>query len=350
MKKALLFSLAAGAALTASAHAQTFLETEPNDTRATGNPVVGLSAAGNGGAFNAIQGNSLAASGVGLDYFAIRTQPLPLGIYRNRLVITTTGTVGHTGTIRSIGQNASAPDTLPGVPWDGVVGTGNFATDGTGQSTSTLTTPARFNQWYGFGKGEQFNYRVTGTASTTGDYVATMETVPVTPVDLGSFEQGLITMNWNGQGHTTDTDMWVYDSGFNAIAGYGNDDSSLALNGAPIATTSLQSFLARSYAPGVYYIALSNFSLTNNQASPSDDNFRTGAMLDFPDIVINSSTTANLNMAFTVQDSVMAAPLAVANTKAAAYDINWFKFTVVPTPSSMALLGLGGLIAARRRR
>lgn len=349
MKKALLISLAAGAALTASAQAQIFPEVEPNDSRATANAVVGMSAPGNGGAFNAISGNSIASSGTGIDSFLITAHPLPLGIYRNRLVISTTGTAGHTGSIRGLSQTAAPPDTLPGIPWDGVVGSAT-TTDVAMQSSVTTTTPARFNQWYGFGKGEQFQYRVTGTASTTADYLVSMETVPVTPVDLGTFEAGLITMNWNGQGHTTDTDMWVYDGNFDAIAGYGNDDSSFALNGAPIATTSLQSFLARNYAPGTYYIAVSNFQLAHNQASPSDDNFRTGTLLDFPNIIANSSATANLNMAFAIQDSVMAAPLAVATTKAAAFDVNWFKFTVVPTPSSMALLGLGGLIAARRRR
>lgn len=349
MKKALFISLAAGAALAAPAQAQIFPEVEPNDTRATANAVVGMSAPGNGGAFNAISGNSISSSGTGIDSFLITAHPLPLGIYRNRLVITTTGTAGHTGTIRGLSQTAAPPDTLPGIPWDGVVGSAT-TTDITMQTSSTATTPARFNQWYGFGKGEQFQYRVTGTASTTADYLVSMETVPVTPVDLGTFEQGLITMNWNGQGHTTDTDMWVYDGNFNAMTGYGNDDSSNALNGAPIATTSLQSFLARNYAPGTYYIAVTNFALANNQASASDDNFRTGSMLDFANIVANSSTTANLNVSFAIQDSVMAAPLAVASTKAAAFDINWFKFTVVPTPSSMVLLGLGSLIAARRRR
>lgn len=343
-----VLGLMAVAGLATAASAQIFFETEPNDSKATANVVAFMSAPGNGGAFNVIQGNSIGSTGVNLDYYDITTQPLAPGIYRNRLVITTAGTAGHVGTIRGRSQVAAAPDTLPGIPWDGIVGTAG-TTDNTNQTSSTVTTPARFNQWYGFGKAERFYYRVTGTTSTTADYTVAMETVPVTPVNLGSFAPGLITMNWNGQGHTTDTDMWVYDGAFNAMAGYGNDDSSAALGGAPIATTSLQSWLARSYSPGTYYIAVSNFALTNGNASPSDDNFRTGAMMDFRDSVLNSSTTTGVNLAFTIADS-SGFSLAVPNTKVGAYDINWFEFTVIPTPGTFALLGMGGLVALRRRR
>jgi hypothetical protein len=86
-------------------------------------------------------------------------------------------------------------------------------------------------------------------------------------------------------------------------------------------------------------------------ASPSDDDFRTGAMLDFNGAIVNSSTTANLNMAFTISDGVNS--LGVANTKLGAYDVNWFTFNVVPEPGTYISLG-GGLallaLARRRRR
>ncbi len=328
----------------AGANAQIFFEVEPNDSKATANIINGF-----GAAFTAIQGNSTSSSGAGLDYFDIRMAPAPLAIYRHRLVLTTPGTVGHTATIRGLNQVAAPPDTLPGIPWDGVVGTAGSTETAPQTGSSTLVTGQRIVQWYGFGKQERFYYRVTGTSSTTADYLATLDTQVVTPTDIGTYQPGLITLNWNGQGHTTDTDMWVFDSNFNAITGYGNDDSSAALNGAPIATTSLQSWLARNYAPGVYYLAVTNFNLALSNPSPSDDNFRAGALLDFPDIVLNSSTTTGLNLTFTITDSTGVATQ-VVNTKAGQFDINWFRFTVVPTPGTAALLGLGGLFLARRRR
>lgn len=340
MKRTLLL---AGIIAGANALAIDFFELEPNDSRATANVVAGMAAG------DRIIGNSTSATGVGLDYYRVSTAAASLGIYRYRLALTTSGTAGHTGTIRSMSQVAAPPDTMPGVPWDGVFGA-TGTTEGSAQSSSSLTTPPRFNQWYGFGRSEEMYYRVAGTTSTTANYESTLDRQLVTPTDIGTYEQGLITMNWNGQGHTSDTDMWVYDANLNAIAGYGNDDSSAALGGAPIATTSFQSWLARNYAVGRYYIGLSNFQLTNGMGSPSDDNFRTGAMLEFPGVVVNSSTSTNVNMTFTITDSLNNS-LQVANTKAGAYDVNWFTFNVVPEPSTIigCLAGLG-LLAFRRFR
>ncbi len=326
-------------ALASSTALAQFTETEANDSKAAANAFAGLAAG------STIRGNSTATTGVGLDYFDLTIGAAPLGIYRHRLVITTAGTAGHTGTIRGLSQNAAPADTLAGVPWDGVVGTAGTG-DNTAQTSSTTSTPPRFNQWYGFGKQERFYYRVNGGTTTTADYIATMETVPVVPVNIGSFQPGQISITTFNQGHTTDTDMWVYDANLNAIAGYGNDDES-PLGGTPGTGASLQSWLSRNYAPGTYYLALTNFAFQNNMLSPSDDDFRTGTVMDFANLAVNSSTTANLNMTFTITDS--AGSLQVPNTKAGVYDINWFSFTVLPEPASMSLFALG-LLAFRRRR
>ncbi len=340
----ILISCVAVLALASVAAAQ-FVETEPNDTKATANSINCMTAG------STIRGVSTSATGAGLDYYDINVCAAPLGIYRHRLVITTGGTAGHTGTIRGVTQTASPVDTAAGIPWDGVVGTpGLFTSDSSIQGSVTTTTPPRMNQWYGFGKQERFVYRVAGTASTTAEYVATMETLPVTAVDIGLYQPGQIAITTFGQGHSSDTDMWVYDGSFNAIRGYGNDDeAATAISGGPGAGGTLQGFFSRMYAPGTYYLAISNFNLANNQPSPSDDDFRTGALLDYPDIVVNSSTSTNVNLAFRISDSAGNA-LQVLNTKVGAFDINWFKFTVVPEPTSLALLGLGALGLIRRRR
>lgn len=338
MRTSRIVGLVAAAGLASTVVARPiFPEVEPNDSKATAN-VFTLAVS------DGVTGNSIAATGTGLDYFRVRTTAAPLGIYRHRLVMTVaSGTVFPTATIRGLNQVAPTPG-----PWPGPVGTAG-TTDTTFQTAFTpVGTATRVNQWYGFGKQEELYYRLAGSATSIADYTSVLETVPVIPTAIaGSFNPGSISISTVGQGHTTDTDLWVYDSNLDAIPGYGNDDESL--NGGTTGTgTTLQSFLKRNYTPGTYYIALSNFQLGNNMGSPCDDDFGTGALMDFANIVVNSSTTVNLNMTFTISDGVNT--VQVANTKVGQFDINWFSFTVVPAPSSLALLGLGGLLIGRRRR
>lgn len=335
-------------AVPARVSAQIIPEAEPNETRANAT-VTGPLSVGGGVTGTTTGTSTVAGDPASLDQFLVTGPSLPLGIYQHRLTLTS-NTVGHTGSIRGFTQTAAPPDTLPGIPWDGVVGTPT-TTDTAAQTSSTATTPARFNQWYGFGRGEQFYYRVTGAAATTAPYTATLTSTPVVPTDIGTYQPGQISITTFGQGHTTDTDMWVYDIGFNAIPGFGNDDES-PLGGSPGTGASLQSWLSRNFAPGTYFLAVSNFALTNNQPSPSDDDFRTGALLDFPNLILNSSTTTNLNLTFTISDGITT--LQVPNTKVGPYDVNWFTFTVVPEPGSMALSGLAAATGVggwlRRRR
>jgi hypothetical protein len=287
------------ACVLAPAMALAQLETEPNDSKAQANPFT-LPAAN---ATGVIVGNSISAATTGLDYFRVTTaaQPTP-GFYRHRLIITTTGTAGHTGTIRGLSQTAGTP---------------NPGTDITFQTSSTATTPPRFVQWYTSQDPGQLFVRITGTAATTADYSLDYEVQPVTEVaGPGAIPQGSITITAVGQGHTTDTDLWIYDANRAAIPGFGNDDTV----GPP---TSLQSTLTRTYTPGPFHMAISNFQLANNLGSPPDDNFLTGTVMDFPGVVANSSTTANLNVTTSIGGTQTPA------TKAAAFDVVFVSFTVV---------------------
>jgi hypothetical protein len=257
-------------------------------------------------------GTSTTATGNGTaDYFLITTTPAPLGIYRHRLQITTTGAVGHTGTIRGLSQS------------NGVITAG---TDSEAQGSSTTTTPARMNQWYGFGKRESIFYRVTGTTSSTGTYVSTLSTEPVTPVSLGNFAPGEIVITTIAQSHTVDTDLMVLDANLSPVPGYSNDDETVAEGGTG---ATAQSRLTRTYAPGTYYLALSNYNLTSNQPSPATDDFRTPIVVDFPDVVLNSSTSTAASMQFAVIDANGTQTFPAA--KPGAYDVYFATFTVGTT-------------------
>lgn len=310
----------------------TFPEAEPNSVKTEATAVtfgtVGDSLIGNSQGTSATAGSGLATT---VDMFRLTLPTATPGIYRNRLVITS-NTVGHTGTIRGLSQSA------------GII---NTTSNSAAQTSSTTTSPARFNQWYSFGQGETLFYQVAGSATTTADYAATWERQAVTPTNIGNFAPGTIEITTVGQGHTTDTDIWVYDSSLNAIPTYGNDDE--------FGTSSLGSRLSRTYAPGTYYLALTNFAFSNDQASPTDDDFRSGTVTDFSGIALNSSTTANVNVAFQFTDANGTQQF--ANTKVGAYDINWIQFTVgaaVPEPTTWALMGTvlagtGGYLYRRYR-
>ncbi|MCB9852203.1 MAG: PEP-CTERM sorting domain-containing protein [Phycisphaerales bacterium] len=308
-----------------SAAASVFPETEGNDSKAAANVVSGILAG------DSITGTSTSSSGAGIDTFRVQTGALAPAIYRHRLTLTTAGTAGHTGSIRGLTQSA------------GVIS----ATDTALQTSSSTTTPARFNQWYGFGSQEEIYYRVTGTSSTTMPYSATLTSEVIVPLDLGSIDVGSIaggnlTITSVGQtgASQTDTDLVVLDSNFQGIAGYLNDDEIGPTAG---------SVLTRLFTPGVYYVAISNWNLANSLASPVDDDFRSGNVLDFAGAIADSSTTANLNVSFSINGG-LGGNVPAALTKVGAFDIAFAKFTVVPEPATLSLLGFGVMALIRRRR
>ena len=305
-----MVALAAGT-LTSCAFAQVNnAEVEANETKATA--TVAASGVAGMASGDTISGNTTGTSttvagATSADIFRVKTAAAPLGIYRHRLALTTTGTAGHTGAILGLTQGSTG------------IGTGLSSF----QSSSTTTTPARMNQWYGFGKQEEIFYRVTGGTTTTADYLATLETTSVTPISGPTLPPGNIVISTIISGPTTglvtDTDLWVYDSNFNPIPGYGNDDESIAGGGTG---TSLQSRLTRSFTPGTYFLAVSRFGLANNQASPADDDFRSGSVLDFPNALACSSPTTPSTIALTIGGQ------SVPVTYTDSYGVAFVQFTV----------------------
>ncbi len=289
----------AAMALAMAAYAVNTPEVEPNDDKTTATLVT--MAAG-----DTFSGNSISATTTGLDYFLVRI-PADGVLTRYQLDLSTTGTVGHTMTIRGLNQTTG-----------GVIGT----TDTTVQTATTITADSsRRAVFYGTGgSGNRDIYiRVTGTASTTGDYSVVLSSSAVTETAAGgsgTVAAGNITIG-EGTGSTADHDWFVYDSSLAVIPGYDIDDP--------------DSGRTLSYAAGTYHFAWGNFNTANNQNS-TGGTFLTGAVMDFPNVVANTSTTnvSNINMGITSGVGNVQVPMTRPTVTGVSgqFDVNWVALTV----------------------
>jgi hypothetical protein len=293
-------------------------EAEPNDAKDFGTQVTVQPG-------ESLVGTTIASTGIdnlsSPDYFLLRTAAAPLGIYRHSLRLTNWG--GNHNNSASLPGVAQTPVT-PGAPWPGAVGSAT-TTEVVGQNHQ-LDGTDRVSYWYGFGREEQVYYKVTGTAATTRPYIAEFDTVPVVPVDLGSFVPGQITISTAGQGHTNDTHVRVFDANLTPILGYSNDGAST--NGGAPANLNTTSFLRRDYAPGTYYMGISLINLATSMGAPCDDNVRAGFMLDFPDSALETGASTLTDISFSVTDA--AGLHAFPASRPGRAEIGWFRFTVAP--------------------
>ncbi|MCP3915628.1 MAG: hypothetical protein GY711_08745 [bacterium] len=239
------------------------------------------------------------------DVFRVRICPRPPGIYQHRLDLDHfTFIPDYFPEIRGRSQAAGQIDTDSDVVLQRAIG---------------AEPRDRFVQWYGFGKGEEIYYDVGETTSFRTGHDSYLETTPVTPaVVAGTFDPGTITISSLGLGHASNTEIWVYDEEYNAIPGYGNDDEIVLLQE--------QAELVRTYAAGTYYIAISDAGLANDLASPSDDDFREGSVLDFPDAILNGSTNVGVDVTFLVTDGTNTT--VVPAMKNGIFDVLWFEIHV----------------------
>ncbi len=285
-------------------------ETEPNDTKALAN-VFNLT--NNTG----ITGSSTGATTTGgllttFDYFRI-SLPAGPGITRHRLALISSGTpqTAHTMTLRGLSQTASGITTTEAILSNAVTQAVPAAVDPvpTAQIYALGTTPATILA------------RVSGVAASTAPYQLALYSDAVTPVDVagGAFPVGTLTIRTTGQ-TAADTELWVYDSNFNPIANFGNDNDG----------ASLQSRMSRTFAQGTYYLAIGETNLANNLASPSDDGRRTAAVADFAGYVVSSASTPSANLTFVMDDGVNPART-TSFTKNQVQQIGFFKFDVGST-------------------
>lgn len=277
-------------------HANAQAETEPNDSKAAADAFLlpGTSTTA------VIVGNSTSATGAGLDYFrvSVPSRAVP-GFYRHRLVATS-ATPGHTLTIRGLQQ-------LSGFITD---------VDVAVQTSDAGTTPQRFVQWYTTEAGGDVYVRLAGAAATTSNYSLDYEVASV-PIAAGpTIEIGPRRIRVTNS-TSADTDLWVYNGSRIAIPDFGNDDPS---------QSSSQSSLIRVWPAGTYFLAVSDFNLANNLASPPDDFFRQGNVLDFPGVLAQSSTATDLFLPLDIEVN------SVFLTKSDPYEIKFVRFVVTETP------------------
>ncbi|MBI5362742.1 MAG: hypothetical protein HZA53_06155 [Planctomycetes bacterium] len=291
----------------------TFTEIEPNETKAQATPVVCLAAGDS--ITGASQGSSTGLPGPGsADTFRIQTCALPAGLWRHAITITTT-VDQYRASIR--GRDQSGAPGNGGVP-----GTNDVEL----QSTPFLAP--RTNTWFGFGRGEELYWRVLGNVNTTAPYVAMLASTGVTPTLVGPLAPGSITITTIGQGHATDTDLWLFDASGRAIPAHGNDDA--------WPQGVLQSQLTRTLTTGTYLLAVTRYNLANDQPAAADDAYPLGALADFPNLAVQGlfAAAASTNVSFAVSDSIGTVPVnAVLN--AGANDPNaiaWFRLEIGTPP------------------
>ena len=285
--------------LCGAASAQTtFPESEPNNIKAAATPILGIAPGDT--ISGSSTGSSTTATGNGTaDYFLVRTAPMPLAIYRYRLV--STSTANFPTTIRGLTMTNCQP---------------NAGSDSTQQNAASNTTPPRMVQWYGFGREEQLYFRVTGTSSTTQPYGWTLARDVTQPTELaGAFTPGPVTIE-RAPTSTTDLVLAIYDDQLRPVPGFSNGGNNT---------------LTRTFSPGVYHIAVSRRSLANNQPCPDDDSNRIAGAMDFPDVVVAFSNIAPTDVSLRLTHSAGTHDLALSAP--GAFDVAWVRFTVGTPPA-----------------
>jgi len=282
------------------------LETEPNDTKAAANLVVPLTCLPIFAGFTT--GNSTTTPGLGsVDYFRVTVTGTP-GVITEHVWTLSSGTPGHTMTVRGLTQTNGVP---------------NAGTDGLLQFSAVSGTD-RVCRVYTLGASQDVYCAVTGTAATTSMYFVDHACNTVAPIVIpGVLRSGSITVTPTaGADAAADTDFWVYDSSLNALPDFGHDDAD-------------STGATRTLAPGVYYIAFSNFNTANNLGSPIDDTFRTGEVTDFAGVVVNTSAGLIADTGVQVSDG-FGTTLTGAGAKSAAFQVVWYQFTVGITSEAEA--------------
>ncbi|MCB9845934.1 MAG: PEP-CTERM sorting domain-containing protein [Phycisphaeraceae bacterium] len=155
--------------------------------------------------------------------------------------------------------------------------------------------------------------------STEGPYdinlnIDVISVVAPSAIDLGVVGNDGDALDINTFGSGVDTELGLYSEAGNLLAN--NDDAGGGLQ---------SQILGTAIGAGTYYIAVGTFNTTYTGDFGATS---TGPGGDF----------------------VMSVNGVGASGTIAPSGVNWYTFRILPAPSSLALLGLGGVFASRRRR
>lgn len=304
-------------------------EVEPNQTRATATPAT----LANGGAITGTCRGFAETDQLGADstrdLWRITLTANPLLIQRHALQVTTSGTQGHTGVVVGVQANGGVVDP---------------ASMYSLQSTSISTVPARFCAVYTLGNAApSFLYRITGSSSSSSPYTVTVTSTTVVPTELTfpcQLVDGPVKITTVGR-TSLNTKLFLFNGDTLApIDGAVNDDTPLTAT-----TSSPQSTLTRTLAPGRYLLAVANGGTVDDRPPPVDDQLATQAIFpltESPGLLVNGSSTATGNFSFTLTD--MFGSHDVTGAKPGAFGVAFFRFTV-ESRCGRADLGSQGAVA-----
>jgi hypothetical protein len=275
-------------------------EIEPNNNKSQATPVAFVP--GNRIAGISADDDRLGCGLLSPDYYLI-SAPQAAGITRYRVAIESpTGL--HGMSLRGLFQSGGEP---------------SVGSDLAIQFSGTGTTPRDFVQWYGLGTGQRDVYMAIAglSAENVLPYSLLMSSETVTPTTpFASVPAGTLTLTTNGQNtpQNTDTGLLVYDSNFNAIAGFVNeDDPADPFNGT--------SRLIRAFGPGTYYIGVGDYRTGNNIPAPTDDGWLLGELAEFPNVAFNSSPVTSVPVSVRLNSSV--GTQFASLTKLTPFEIRW---------------------------
>ncbi|MCG3121882.1 MAG: hypothetical protein GIKADHBN_00254 [Phycisphaerales bacterium] len=261
-----------------------------------------------------------------LDYYRVSSASAPAGIYRHRVNL-----AGGSG--------------------------GRYSTRGTGVSSASDVNfnsdriSGEYLTWYDFGNAAEIYLRAGRSGSGSNGYIMTHAVNAVTPTPAGSLGLGVHTFASVLVG---DSEIYLYDGAFNLI---GQNDSQVA---GDVRAKMTYNFTTA----GTFYIAIGSGNSsthvgTNTTPGYSNDvnnpfydsNVGSGArtvILDFAGLVSRPENLSRTASEFGLSIDSGAGINHSANV--GGQELAWFSITVVPAPSSLALVGLAGVAAARRRR
>jgi hypothetical protein len=310
------------------ARAQTvFVEVEPNSVRAEATLVAclapgdSITGASTGTPTNAGDGSLMSA-----DTFRLQTCALRPGIYRHELALSS-ATPLYVPTIRGLVQ--------AGAPGSGGLVTTTDANFSTGVGAGTPAAP-RVCAWYGFGRSEQLYWRVSGGFQTTQPYVAIYSSSPVSSVFVGQLRRaGPITISCVGQGHISDTDLWLYDAGPQRHRRRGQRRRVPDLDRA-VAASRARSLRA------LYYLAVSGYKPGQRTRSrrPTTTSRRASCSTS-PTAWPRAWARSGYDVSFAISDAGHSVPGPATVDVTRAQEIGWYRFEVLAPFSEAFCFGDG---------